>query len=98
MVVQIFAVFDSKTKAFMQPFFSLAIGSGIRAFVDAVNDASTPFFKHPQDFSLFHIGSFDDQVPRLVALDAPLNLGLAASFKEAVSDPAQLTLTPGGAK
>ena len=38
-----------------------ATGQAMRAFEDTVNDVTTQFGKHPEDFTLFEIGTFDDQ-------------------------------------
>lgn len=80
MIIQIFSVFDSKAAAFTQPFFSHNLVTGIRAFSDVCQDASHTFAKHPEDFSLFHLGSFDDQSGLLEPFAAPENLGLARQF------------------
>lgn len=55
-----YSIFDSKAAAFMQPFFSSANGMAVRAFSDLVQDAGHPVGKHPEDYSLFCVGGFDD--------------------------------------
>lgn len=60
MIHQIFSVWDLKTEAYMQPFFSPTLGSGIRAFNDACQEPNSMLSKHPADFALHHIGNFDD--------------------------------------
>lgn len=82
MMQQVFAVYDSKVKAFLQPFFSQAIGGAVRAFGDEVNTKGSPMNRHAEDFSLHHLGEFDDQTAAFKMLPQPINLGLAASFKE----------------
>lgn len=70
MIYKIFSVWDSKTEAYMQPFFSPTIGSGIRAFTDACSDPQSMLAKHPGDFSLHHIGEFEDSTGTLVDQNA----------------------------
>lgn len=82
MKVEIFAVFDSKARSFGQPFFCLNEGVAIRAWTESVRDPQTQFNKYPEDFSLFKLGYFNDQDAAFELLTAPLNLGLAATFKE----------------
>lgn len=89
----VFAVYDSKAKAYMRPFFSQSIGTAIRAFGDVVNDPQEMVAKHSADFSLHHIGEFDDVTGVLSALEHQVNLGLAASFK----DQSQISLVKEGA-
>lgn len=69
MMLSIFAVFDSKAAVFGTPFFDQQEASAIRNFSDAVNDSSNPnnmWHKHPEDFSLFHLGEFDNNSGELV--------------------------------
>ena len=71
MVVKVFSVYDSKACFFGRPFFDQMEGSALRSFRDAVNDSSNPnnmWNKHPEDFSLFEVGSFDDQSGELVPI------------------------------
>lgn len=60
MLLQIHAVYDRATGAYMQPFFVRSRGEAIRTFMDAVKDAQSPFARHPEDFSLFVLGTWDD--------------------------------------
>lgn len=80
MKVLVFAVYDNKIGTYAQPFFSQTISAAKRSFVDAASDPSTLLSKHPEDFSLFHLGEFDDSTGFLDPLTAPENLGLAASY------------------
>jgi len=59
--INIFAVFDKKAVSYLQPFYFTQKGQAIRSFEDAVNDPQTSFNKHPEDYSLFKLGEFDDQ-------------------------------------
>lgn len=64
MVLKVFSVFDAKLASFGRPWYELTEASAIRVFTDAVNDDSNQnnqWFKHPEDFSLFHIGEFNDE-------------------------------------
>ncbi|QCQ84579.1 nonstructural protein [Blackfly microvirus SF02] len=60
MKMLIFTVFDSAVGAYLQPFFSRSHGEAIRSFQDACNDAKSQFNQHAMDYTLFHLGSFDD--------------------------------------
>lgn len=76
-----FAVFDAKAEAYMRPFFAEAIGMAVRSFADAVADESSPMGKHPEDYTLFKVGSFD-QLSGLFEQDqVPVPMGTALSFK-----------------
>jgi len=80
MLTQIFSVYDSKAEAYMQPFFFQGKGQAVRSFSDLVNDNSTLCGKHPQDFTLFHIGEFDDATGN-VSSSVHTSLGTGQEFK-----------------
>lgn len=77
MILNVFAVKDLKAKAFLQPFFSNSRGSAMRAFGDAVQDKNCPFNKHPEDYILYEIGTYDDSSAYLTMV--PLDLVVQAS-------------------
>ena len=55
----IFTVHDVKAETFMPPFFVPSKGLAIRAFEDCINSDDHHFGKHPADYTLFFLGSFD---------------------------------------
>ena len=60
MILQMWAVFDHKVEAFMQPQFFRSKGEALRSFSDAVQQDGTVFTKHPEDYSFWFRGTFDD--------------------------------------
>lgn len=83
MIIKLFAVFDSKAALFGQPFSDQQEGSAIRNFSDAVNDGSNPnnlWNKHPEDFSLFQIGEFDNNSGELIPI-IPKSLVTASALR-----------------
>lgn len=83
MKLQIFAVYDSKAKAYLPPFFLPEIGQATRVFQNASDDPNHAFGANPADYCLFHIGSFDDSTAAIKAKTPPESLGLAQEFKTA---------------
>lgn len=77
MITQILCVQDGKAAAFGQPGFYQSLGQAERSFIDEINrqDVSNVMFNHPEDFCLYHLGSYNDsdatfdliQPPRLIA-------------------------------
>ena len=57
---EIFAIFDSKAHAYLPPFIMHQKAMAIRVFSDCINDQGHQFGKNPGDYTLFHIGEFDD--------------------------------------
>lgn len=62
---KIFMVYDDKAKAYLPPFFLPEMGQATRAFADCVNDPGHQFGKHPEDYTLFCAGIFDDRAGTL---------------------------------
>jgi len=90
MIQKIFTVYDSKTELFMQPFFMPTTGQALRSFEDTCNDESTLFAKHPADFTLFEIGTYDDTNCAIVKHDAMVNLGTALEYVQKQNEVTKL--------
>ncbi len=61
MRMNVYTIFDTATGAYMRPFFLLADSQAIRSFKDITLDADHEVGRHPEDYSLVRIGTFDDQ-------------------------------------
>lgn len=72
--LQIFAVYDKKALAYNNPFYYHQKGQALRGFEDAINDTQSPFSKHPEDFSLFHLGEFNDTTGVITPLPNPVHV------------------------
>lgn len=73
MTYKVLAVYDGKAEAFLQPFFSDTPGSAVRAFGDEVMKPESPFHKHPGDYQLYELGTFDNLTGKLTAME-PMKL------------------------
>lgn len=93
MILQRFTVFDSKAESFLQPFYSQAIGSALRSFEAAANEVGHDFQKYGADYTLFHLGSFDQATAEEINLPAKVNLGLAITFTTQHPDHPPVHLT-----
>lgn len=62
MKTQILAVHDRAADTFGRPIFAAAIGQAIRSFQDEINRVAdnNEMNRHPDDFDLYHLGTFDD--------------------------------------
>lgn len=58
---KIFTIYDSKANAYLTPFFLHQDGMALRVFTDCVNNFNHQFGKHPEDYTLFNIGSWSDE-------------------------------------
>lgn len=76
---QVFTVYDSAAMAYLEPFFAPTIEFAIRSFREIVNKEGHQFNRFPEDYTLFHIGEFDEMKGELVPCD-PRSLGVAITF------------------
>lgn len=82
MNLKAFSILDTKADTFNTPFFMKTTGEAVRAFADLVNDPQSMINRHPDDFRLFHVGDFDQELGRFVHLEKPQPLGSAAEYKK----------------
>lgn len=75
-----FTVYDSKAQYWWTPRYEKARGIVIRGFADAANDPNTEIGKHPEDYTLFEIGTWDEQTCTDTTHTAPISLGKALDF------------------
>lgn len=80
MKYSVFAVHDIKAENFGMPVFFAAKGQAIRAFDDQCNAAESLIGQHPQDFTLYQIGEYDDSTGLLIPLPQPTPLGTGVDY------------------
>lgn len=78
---KIFSIFDSKAKAYLPPFFLHQEGMATRVFSDCITNKSHQFSKHPEDYTLFHIGTWDDGSSK-ITVQPPISMGNGVEFTE----------------
>lgn len=79
-----YAVRDLKANSFVFPHFDLSHGEAIRQFGDTVRNSKSPFYSHPEDYSLYHLGEFDIVSGILTPLKLPCLLASAIEFDNRV--------------
>ena len=60
MFLVMYAVFDSASGVYDRPFCARSEGEAIRSFTDVACDCDHPIGRHPEHYSMFRVGSFDD--------------------------------------
>jgi len=80
MVLKIYSILDVKGSIYGQPFFMTQNGLALRAFSDLVEDPKTTVNKHPEDFKLYELGTYDDCSGLFVSLPKPEFLANATDF------------------
>jgi len=82
MILQAMAAYDKKARAFMTPFFVAHVDLGVRALAAAVNQAGAPIAAFPEDYALYHLGTFNDESAVFALLGQPLHVAEALQFKK----------------
>lgn len=65
MKLNAYTIFDVASGTYMRPFFSQADGEAMRGFKDIALDADHAVGKHPEDYTLYRIGSFNDNTGKM---------------------------------
>lgn len=76
---------DRKAGVFTAPQAVVRLEAALRGFADEVNNprnGENMWYRHPEDFELYHVGSFDDQVGRLEPLGDPVLLGCGDEYRK----------------
>lgn len=79
MMLKVFSLLDLKTGHFNVPFFFPHTALAIRACQDLARDPNTTVARHPADFALCDVGTFDDQAGIFTG-SQPLQLGTVLSL------------------
>lgn len=74
-----YTVLDAKSGGFHTPFFAPTDGHALRSFQELVTAPDTIPGKHPEDFSLHRIGSFNSETAEFTPMP-PKNLTNGAAI------------------
>lgn len=82
MILQVMAVYDVKARAYITPFYCAHLDVGVRVFAECANMSDHQIGRNPEDFHLYHLGSWDDTTAKFELLNEPRVLGVASYFKK----------------
>lgn len=81
-MLYVMIVRDIKADAFAVPMFVASIGGCIRGFADEVNKTDdNPLARHPEDYELFELGTFDELTAEFKPLPKMKSHGQGSSYK-----------------
>lgn len=86
MKYKIVTIRDRVSDLFGQPSFVNNIGGAIRSFGDEVKRPSSeqrpnPIFDHPDDFDLYLLGEYDDELGVFVNEERPRQIAVGKDYK-----------------
>ena len=72
-MMEVMCVRDAAIESFGRPFFVPHVGQALREFTDEVRSTSSDSVvaKHPEDYDLYHLGTFDPKDGSFSVLDIP---------------------------
>lgn len=76
----VFSVFDSKTVLYSPPMLAHSRGEAVRLFLEAASDPRSMLAKHPDDFSVHELATFDDNSGKFENLPI-YNIGTVSSLQ-----------------
>lgn len=79
-ILELYAIKDTKANAFMNPIIQRTMGEAIRSVVDESKQPNSMFGKHPEDFNLFKLGTFNQETGLITIEPAPKSIGTVANF------------------
>lgn len=78
-MTEIFAVFDTAAKRYIDPFCAPTIDMAIRGFKEVCETPGHQFQKFPEDYALYHIGQFDPELGLIIGNDGH-KVAMASSY------------------
>lgn len=87
---RIISIRDGKAGIFMKPSVGLHLGAILRDWEQVVNAPDSLFGKFPEDFTLFELGTFDDESGRISVHEHPEQLSTAREVQK--NSPHQASL------
>lgn len=82
MKLKAFAVRDAKANVYNTPFFKQTQPEAERDFHRLVHDPKSLISMYPDDFDLFYVGDYDDNLGIFSALDTPQHIQKAAHVRQ----------------
>lgn len=79
---KIYVVHDAKTETYGLPMFQHNRGHAIRSFSEQCNNPESLLYKYAEDFTLFEIGSYNEEKGILTPAQIHHPVGKALDFKK----------------
>jgi len=102
MKLNAYSIYDTASGTFMRPFFTTADGQAMRSFKDISTDADHEIGKHPEDYTLYRLGIFNDNTGEFIP-ETPEVLATALAMVAASRnvdreqmDAFEASISPGG--
>jgi len=81
MIYVVFSIYDSKAEAYLPPFILPKQAQAKRTFADCVNSDTHQFGANPADYTLFELGTFNDDDGRFMLHRGNISLGNGVEYR-----------------
>lgn len=88
MIYEVFSIYDSKAEAYLPPFILPKVAQARRIFGDCVNSDDHQFGQNPADYTLFRLGTFNDEDGQYLLARTSENLGNGLEYVRQDDSPA----------
>lgn len=61
MLLQLFSIFDKKTRIYHPPIYAHNAGHAMRVLTDVFTRSNSVYLNYPDDFEVYEVGQFNDQ-------------------------------------
>lgn len=78
--LQTFAIYDEKAEVYSPPMYLAHTGEAIRSFQDMVNNKQSKVNQHPEDYTLYCLGTYTQATGKFENLPEPKVLERATSL------------------
>ncbi len=92
MLKKIFTCFDQKAKLYTRPFVYVQTPEALRSFSDCANDPTHDIGRHPSDYTLMEVGTFDESTGVVTSTSPAISHGTAVEYLELPTHPGLIDL------
>lgn len=78
--LKVYALRDTKAGIYHPPFYNHSHGEAERNFHQLVKDPKSTVHQYPEDFDLYHLGTYDDITGKICPTDSPVHMLKATAF------------------
>lgn len=71
MIISLFSVYDKKTGQYQSPFTARHPSEVFREWSVIIKDPNTRYGKHPHDYAVFKVGTYDDELAKFETISPP---------------------------
>lgn len=74
MITNVYSIYDSKSETYSKPFHMHNDAIAIRSATDLLKSQNSEIANHPEDFTLFLLGEWDDNSAVFAIRETPKNI------------------------